>query len=404
MSVRSRSDKAGAMEPLDQRLIRYLDGLRGEGRLREIRPCRPGDGGEIVRDGKRLLDFSSNDYLGLSRHPDVIGRARDWAAEWGAGARASRLVTGTFDLHERVEAKLAALKGAEAALVFNSGFQANSALLPTLLDKGMLGEEALVFTDRLIHASLHAGLAAAGVRQIRFRHNDLEHLEELLSSHDDRPGQRFILTESVFSMDGDRCDTVALADLAERFGAVLYLDEAHATGVLGPKGMGLSGEAPGRVGVIMGTFSKALGGFGAYVACSRAMRDYLVNRCAGLIYSTALPPAVLGAMDAALDLVPAMDAERARLHGNADRLRAALVAAGLDVGESATQIVPAIVGEAEAALAASRYLEGQGILGIAIRPPTVPKGASRIRFAVSAAHGEAEMDRLVAAIPGLAGL
>lgn len=389
------------MDRLNERLTGYLDGLQTEGRLREIRTCRPLGGGMIERDGRELVDASSNDYLGLARHPELIARSRDWTDAWGAGARASRLVTGTLDLHERVEAKLAGLKGTEAALIFNSGYQANSAVLPALFDRMLLGGAPMVFTDRLIHASLHRGCAVAGVRQIRFRHNDLDHLEDLLKARAGKSGTRFIVTESVYSMDGDRVDLEGLCGLAERYGAALYVDEAHATGVLGPKGMGLTGEQPGRVEVIMGTFSKALGGFGAYVAGSRALRDYLVNRCGGLIYSTALPPGVLGAMDAALDLVPEMGTERRRLHDNAEQLRVALADAGLSIGQSSTQIVPAIIGGEAATLDASRALEEAGVLGIAIRPPTVPKGTSRIRFALSADHGKTAMTRILDAAAGL---
>lgn len=388
------------MGKLDERLTTALDGIRRSGGWRELRPCRPEGGGAIQRDGRRLVDFSSNDYLGLSRHPEVIGRAAQWAEEWGAGARASRLVTGTLEIHAAVEAKLAALKGTEAALIFNSGYQANAAILPALLDHGMLGAEPLVFADRLIHASLHAGLAQ--VRQIRFHHNDLDHLEHLLHANANKVGARFIVTESVFSMDGDRPDLKRLVDLADRHSAVIYLDEAHATGVLGPKGMGLSGRFADRIEVSMGTFSKGMGSFGAYVAGSQALCDWLVNRCSGFIFATALPPAVLGAIDAALDLVPEMETERFLLRSHADRARAALQAVGLRTLASDTQIVPAIIGPAEQALEAARYLEEQGVLGIAIRPPTVPQGTSRIRFAMCAAHGEAEMDLLLDAIPGLA--
>ncbi len=359
------------------------------------------DGGVIERGGRRLVDASSNDYLGLARHSEVIARSRAWTEDWGAGARASRLVTGSFELHSRIEEKLARLKGTEAALIFSSGYQTNSAVLPALFDRDLLGEPAVVFADRLIHASLHRGCAAAGVRQIRFRHNDLDHLEHLMKAREAKPGALFIITESVFSMDGDRSNLGGLCDLAERYGAVLYVDEAHATGVLGPKGMGLSGEHPGRVDVVMGTFSKALGGFGAYVACSQVLKDYLVNRCGGFIYSTALPPAVLGAMDAALDLVPGMEAERQRLHANAGRLRTALTEAGLSSGASSTQIVPAFIGGASDALEAACRLEEDGVLGIAIRPPTVPRGTSRIRFALSAEHGDEAMERILSAVAGL---
>ena len=356
-----------------------------------------------MRDGHTLINFSSNDYLGLSRHPLLLERACEWTRRWGAGAGASRLVCGTLDLHKEVEAKIARLKGTEAALLFNSGWQANAAILPALFASDALGAEALVFTDRLNHASLHHGCAAAGIRQIRFRHNDLDHLESLLAQRAETAGVRFIITESVFSMDGDRADVAALADLADRHNAFLLLDEAHATGVLGPAGMGLSGLADGRIDLVMGTFSKALGGFGAYVAGTRTLCDYLVNRCGGLIYTTALPPAVLGAMDAALDLLPTLDAERERLLANAGRLRAALQSLGVDSGASSTQIVPAILGDEQETMAFSRRLEERGILGIAIRPPTVPPGTSRIRFALSAAHTDADVDALIDGLADLRG-
>ena len=370
------------------------------GRRRRLRAIEPLDGGRVRLDGRELIDFSSNDYLGLSRHPALIERSREWAARWGTGAGASRLVRGTFQAHADVEAKLAALKGTEAALLFASGWQANAAVLPALFAAGAEQGMPLVFADRLVHASLHHGCQAAGVRQLRFRHNDLDHLESLLQERAGEPGRRFILTESVFSMDGDEADVVRLADIAERHGAFLYLDEAHATGVRGPNGMGLAGLAPGRVDLIMGTFSKAMGSFGAYVAGSQALIDFLVNACSGFIYTTAPPPPVLGAIDAALDLVPGMGAERARLQTQSDRLREALRAAGVDSGGSTTQIVPALVGGEAETLAVSRQLEADGILAVAIRPPTVPKGSSRIRFALSAAHEEGDIGRLISVIRG----
>ncbi|CAK0767070.1 putative 8-amino-7-oxononanoate synthase [uncultured Gammaproteobacteria bacterium] len=385
------------MSRFDTQFSAHLESLRACQGLRRLLPVRATTPGRVLRDGRELLNFSSNDYLGLARHPALIERSRDWAAAWGSGAGASRLVCGTLDIHQAVETKLAQLKGCEAALILTSGWQANAALPPALFNREILGAEPVVFTDRLIHASLHHGCQAAGVRQHRFRHNDLNHLESLLRNRSDQPGCRFIITESVFSMDGDRADLPGLCDLAERYHAFLFVDEAHATGVLGPHGMGLSGEVPGRVDLIMGTFSKGLGGFGAYIACSRVLRDYLVNRCSGFVYATALPPAVLGAMDAALDLVPCLDWERAHLATQSERLRRGLRTAGIDTGASSTQIVPAMVGTEDAAVAVSAALEQAGILGIAIRPPTVPPGSSRIRFAVNAVHRAEDIDLLIAA-------
>jgi 8-amino-7-oxononanoate synthase len=383
------------MTPLDARFTEALRAIEARGQLRSLKPARIEPGGKLRREGRDFLDFSSNDYLGLSRHPLLVQRARDWAAEFGAGAGASRLVTGTSEAHLAVESKIAAFKGTEAALLFASGWQANAAVIPALL-KAAPG--AAVFTDRLNHASLHHGCAAAGARQIRFRHNDLDDLAALLAAKGREAPARIILTESVFSMDGDTADLARLTALAREHDAFLLVDEAHSTGVLGPNGAGLSATVPGGVDLVMGTFSKALGGFGAYIAGSRLLRDYLINSCGGFIYSTAPPPAVLGAIDAALDLVPAMDAERRHLASLAERLREGLRGIGIDTGASATQIVPAIIGDSDAAVALSGRLAERGILAAAIRPPTVPAGTSRLRLALRATQSPEDIDRLLAAI------
>jgi 8-amino-7-oxononanoate synthase len=383
------------MTTLDSRFAEALRAIEDRGQLRRLQPMQLAPQGRLLRDGGEFLDFSSNDYLGLSRHPLLIERASAWAAEMGAGAGASRLVTGTSSAHLAVEAKIAAFKGTEAALLFASGWQANAAVIPALV-KAAPG--VAVFTDRLIHASLHQGCAAAGVRQIRFRHNDLDDLEALLASKGKDAPARIIVTESVFSMDGDRADMQRLAAIARAHDAFLFVDEAHATGVLGPGGAGLSATVPGSVDLVMGTFSKALGGFGAYVAGSRLLCDYLINACGGFIFSTAPPPAVLGAIDAALDLVPSMDAERRHLADLAERLRSGLREIDLDTGPSTTQIVPAIVGEARTALELSRKLADRGIVAAAIRPPTVPNGTSRLRLALRASQETGDIERLLAAI------
>lgn len=386
------------MSRFDHLFAARLGGLEAQHQLRRLRPVAPQRAGVVMRDGRRLINFSSNDYLGLAAHPALIARAREWAEALGTGAGASRLVCGTLAAHEQIEAKVAALKQTEAALILASGFQANGTVLPALLDRRTVGPTPLVFADALIHASLHHGCRAARIKPLFFRHNDHAHLEELLAATAAEPCPRFILTESVFSMDGDRADVPALATLAERHEAFLYLDEAHATGVLGEHGAGLAALARGRVDLVMGTFSKAFGSFGAYVAGSRTLREYLINRCAGFIYSTALPPPVLGAIDAALDLVPTLDAERRHLQALGERLRTGLRAAGFDTGASTTQIVPALIGDEAQTVALSAALERDGILGVAIRPPTVPPGSSRIRFALTAAHTTGDADRLVASL------
>jgi 8-amino-7-oxononanoate synthase len=358
-------------------------------RLRRLRPWHWHHGQLHDAGGRALIDASSNDYLGLSQHPQVKARAAEWAQRHGAGAPASRLVTGTRDITLSVEEKLAAFKGCEAALLFSSGFQANATVIPTLA--GI--EETTIFSDQLNHASVVHACRTVKTRPQVFRHRDLDHLDQLLKQG---TGRKLIVTESVFSMDGDRADLPALAQLAERHGATLYVDEAHATGVLGPNGRGLAADC--RVDVVMGTLGKAFGAFGAYIAGSRTLIDYLVNRCPGFIYTTALPPAVLGAVDAALDLIPGMDDDRHRLAANAQRLRDLLAARNYDTLGSSTQIVPVVIGSEEDALAAAQRLEDSGVLAIAIRPPTVAAGTSRLRLTLNSTLDEADMQRLLDAV------
>jgi len=380
--------------PRESRYDAFLKARNAEGLRRELRQMGRGGAAEVSIDGVAYVNFAGNDYLGLSCHRDVVSRARDWTQIYGAGAGASRLVTGNLEPFAAIEAKLAALKGMPQALVMASGFQANAAVLHALLDAKVLGDEALVFADRLNHASMHFGCAAAGVRQIRYRHCDLDNLAELLAKHAGDPRPKFVLTESVFSMDGDIAPMAEIVDLAHQAEAYVVCDDAHATGVLGEKGRGLSDGAD----LVIGTFSKALGSFGAYVACSPLMRDYLINRCTGLIYSTALPPAVLGAVDAALDLLPTLDAERAHVAQLAATFRQEAGLLGYDVGGSHSQIVPLLVGDAGSALALSAKLAEAHVWVSAIRPPTVPKGTARLRIAFSAAHSDADLERLLEAL------
>jgi len=384
------------------KMTQILAGLARDARLRTVIAHTPMDAMVVERDGRRLLNFSGNDYLGLARDPR-LAQAAARGAGLGVGAAASRLVCGTFPVHERLEQALCALKGTEAALVMGSGFQTNAAVLAALLDPEVAGPEPLVFTDRLAHASMYEGLRVAGVRTRRFRHNDLGHLGELLDTCADPGRFRLILTESVFSMDGDRADLPGLLALARRHGAFLYVDEAHATGVLGPSGAGLCAEpgVKGQVDLVMGTFGKALGGYGAFVAGAGLLRDFLVNRCRGFIYSTALPPTVAAAALKAVQLLPALDGARAHLARQADRAREGLARLGVDTLASDTQIIPAIIGADAETVEASRQLEARGILAVAIRPPTVPPGTGRLRLALSAAHSAADIDQLLEAFGAL---
>ena len=375
----------------ESRYRAWLDARNGLGLLRELNSAEGDAPGCVTYGGTSYVNFSGNDYLGLARHPELVGRACEWAEAYGAGAGASRLVTGNLELFNQIERKVASLKGFASALVMASGFQTNAAVLQAVLDKQVLGAEPLVFSDRLNHASMHFGCQAAGVRQHRYRHCDMEHLATLLTRHGQETAPKFILTESVFSMDGDVAPMEEITKLASTHGATLICDDAHATGVLGAGGKGLSEGSD----IVIGTFSKALGSYGAYVACSKIVQEYLVNRCSGLIYSTALPPQVLGAIDASLDMLPKLDAERAHVAGLAAHFRDEACSLGFDTGASATQIVPVIVGEAEAALALSARLKASGYWATAIRPPTVPEGTARLRLAFSAAHTSRQVENLL---------
>jgi len=372
----------------------YLDRRDREGLRRDLVTVEARDARTIRIGGKPYLNLASNDYLALRFHEGLVERAKQWTEAYGVGSGASRLVTGNLTSFATLEAKVATLKRKPAALIMASGFQANAAVLQALLDRSVLGAEPLVFSDRFNHASMHFGCAAAGAHEIRYRHGDAVHLGELLSQYQDDSQPKFILTESVFSMDGDVAPLAAVARLARENNAMLIVDDAHATGILGEGGRGLSDEAD----LVIGTFSKALGGFGAYVACSATLRDYLINRCGGLIYSTALPPPVLGAIDAALDLLPSLDAQRAHVACLAERFCVGARALSFDTSASTTQIVPLMAGTNHAALALSKRLREAGFFAAAIRPPTVPAGTARLRLAFTAAHTEADIDALLNAL------
>ncbi|MBI4784833.1 MAG: 8-amino-7-oxononanoate synthase [Oscillatoriophycideae cyanobacterium NC_groundwater_1537_Pr4_S-0.65um_50_18] len=360
-------------------------------RWRSLQSITPLDAVQVLKNGRKLLNFSSNDYLGLSKHPALIAAAQDYTARYGTGSTASRLVTGTYDIHQQLEEKLAIACGRQAALLFNSGFQANVSLLASLLDA-----RSLVLCDRLVHNSLIQGILASQARFMRYAHNDLAHLEKLLHQAKDY-SRVVIVTETVFSMDGDRSDVSALVDLAQTHNAILYLDDAHALGVLGEVGMGLAAHQTGA-DVVVGTFGKAFGAFGAFVTCSHKLKDYFVNCCGGFIYTTALPPAVIGAIAAALELMPTLELERQHLTQSAAYLRTQLNLLGYDTAGSNSQIVPLLVGDEAKTLRLCQGLEESGILAIAIRPPTVAPGTSRIRLALSSQHQQADLDRLVDAI------
>lgn len=364
---------------------------------------------------QRAYDLSSNDYLCLSQHSEIVEAGQACAAQYGAGATGSRLLSGNLDCFPELEQQVAQFKNADAALVFSSGYQANASGLAALIDKSLWGgtvggtvggTEPLVFTDRLNHASLHHACQLAGVKQIRFRHNDMAHLAELLGKQAASTQPKIIVTETVFGMEGDLLPIAALAELALQHKAVVYLDEAHATGVWGPQGRGLGALAHPAIDalktmghwVVMGTFSKAVGVSGAYIACSEVFKQYLVNRCTGFVYSTAPSPFVIGAVAKALEIIPQMETERAALHLAAERLRTQVHALGFETGLSNTHIVPLVVGSASACLELKNHLQQAGIRSSAVRPPTVPANAARVRLALNTGHNPAMYEQLLQAL------
>ena len=358
--------------------------------IRQLKAICPQDGVTIVKNGKSLINFSSNDYLGLSKHPSLMLASQNYTKQYGTGSTASRLVTGTYDIHEKLEQKLAKVCGKEAALLFNTGFQANTTIIPSLVD-----QKSLVLCDRLVHNSILQGIFLSKARWKRYQHNDLSHLERLLKKAVLLGYNRIlIVTETVFSMEGDRSDVDGLIQLSQQYNTLLYLDDAHALGIMGEKGMGLTANKSG-IDISLGTFGKAIGSFGAFITTSKLIRDYLINCCPGFIYTTALPPAVIGSIDAAIDLVPSLDKERTYLGGRIDYLQNQLINLGYKVCNSISPIIPVIIGDEEKALNLSQYLETNGILATAIRPPTVPKNTARIRFVLSSKHQPEQINYLI---------
>lgn len=369
---------------LDQELA-ALDAQALRRRLQVVEEVLPG--GKVRVAGEVLLNLSSNDYLGLAQDPRLIAAAGDAAARWGTGAGASRLVAGHLRLHEDLETELAGFKEAEAAVLFSTGYMANLGVITALLGQG-----DVIFSDRLNHASIMDGIKLSGATLHRFPHRDMNQLEKILQQTPGRK-RRLIITDSVFSVDGDLAPLWELVALKERYGAWLMIDEAHATGVLGPGGAGLAqalGLAAG-VDVHMGTFSKALGSLGGYVAGERRLIEYLHNKARSFIYTTAMPPPVLGAIQAALKIVREEPERRLRLLQESEKFRRGLQDAGFDTLGSETQIVPAIVGKNEPTLKFAAALRARGLMAVALRPPTVPPGRARVRFSLSAAHSSADL-------------
>jgi 8-amino-7-oxononanoate synthase len=365
-----------------------LEELRERGLHRQLRLVEGPQGPTVTLRGRPVLLLCSNNYLGLADHPRVREAAAYAAERWGAGAGASRLISGNMEPHRELEARLAAFKGFDAALLFGSGYLANTGTIAALA-----GRDEVVFSDELNHASLIDGCRLSRAETFVYRHADLEHLAWGLREAGGRAS--LIVTDGVFSMDGDVAPLADLHELARRHSARLMVDEAHATGAIGPGGRGSVAAAglSDEVDVVVGTLGKALGSYGAYVCAGAEIVDLLVNTARPFIFSTAPPPPALGAAEMALELLEAEPEMVERLQGRATVLRAALAAKGLAADRSSTQIVPVEVGEAELTMELCERALERGVFAQGIRPPTVPEGTSRLRFTVMATHTAEELER-----------
>jgi 8-amino-7-oxononanoate synthase len=370
------------MRSLDEFALKKLSDLDQKHLRRTLADTTRVDGIWVERNGRRLLSFSCNDYLNLTHHPAIKEAAIAALRRYGVGAGASRLVTGNHPLFEELETRLARLKQSEAACVFGSGYLANLGIIPALI-----GPDDLLLVDELSHACLWAGTQLTRGKVLPFGHNDVNHARELLAEHRTRHAHALIATDGVFSMDGDLAPLRELASLAERHDAWLLTDDAHGLGVIGG-GRG-SAFVEVRVPLQMGTLSKAIGAYGGYLCASGPVIDLVRNRARSFVYSTALPPAMVAAAIAALDLI-----EREPDYAGQPLRKAKTFTRSAGLPEAQSAIVPVIVGEPDAALRAARLLEDEGFLVVPIRPPTVSAGTARLRLTFCAAHPDAEVERL----------
>ena len=369
---------------------KYLSTLQSSSKYRRL--------GQLCQDTSlELLDFSTNDYLNLSRHRDIAAAAEVAMLEYGIGSTGSRLLSGNCKLVEEFENVIAKDKKTEASLIFSSGFQANISTLACILDDKVLNAKPLVFFDKLNHSSLYQAVFLSKAELKRYRHNDIKSLESLLKEYQDDTRSKFIVTETVFGMDGDIVPLAEIASLAKKSGAFLYLDEAHATGVFGQNGYGLSTtiDLQDIPHIIMGTFSKAIGVSGGYIACNEVIRDFIINKATGFVYSTAPSPAVVGSAFKAWKLVKSLNKEREALQSLGNNLRTMLKDRGFNVGASRTHIIPIILNEEDKCLKTQKALLQEGIIVSCIRPPTVPPGTSRLRIGLTHKHTHKDLERLL---------
>jgi predicted pyridoxal phosphate-dependent acyltransferase len=370
-----------------------IDELKQRGLYRKLRTVEGEQSHRVLVEGREVIQFSSNNYLGLASHPRLKEKVVKIIEQYGCGSGASRLVSGNLNLYEQLEVKLARFKNTPSALVFNSGYMANLGVIPSLMQEG-----DVIFSDELNHASIIDACRMSRAEVSIFRHRDADDLERLMKSK--RGGKRLIVTDGVFSMEGDIAPLPDLAWIGERYSALLMVDDAHATGVLGKRGSGTVEHfgLNGKVDIQMGTLSKALGGFGAYIAGDHALRDYLINMARSFIFTTALPPAVLASSIAALEVIENEPELKERLWENVRFFKPRVQELGFQITGTETPIIPIIIGDPNLSVEMARMLLDEGVWIQAIRPPAVPEGTSRLRIALMATHTVEELETALRAL------
>lgn len=343
------------------------------------------------------IDFSTNDYLCLSKNSKVLKSALEAGEKYGVGSTGSRLLSGNIEIFDQFERRIAKDKNTESSMIFNSGFQANISVVSTILNHKILKSKPIVFFDKLNHSSLYQAVFLSGAELIRYQHNNMGHLSELLEEYNNSPSPKFIITETVFGMDGDIVPLQDIAYLAKKHNAFLYLDEAHATGLIGKNGYGLSTtiDLSSIDYIAMGTFSKAIGASGGYIACSNYMKEFLVNYCPGFIYSTANSPLSVGAAYQAWKMIKNLNKERKKLNDLASYLREELSNSDFNIGNSQTNIIPIILRSENKTIQTWKKLQEQNFILSCIRPPTVPPNSSRLRIALNITHKKEDLCLLV---------
>ena len=372
---------------------KYLDSAKQNGLFRELKEVTPLSSRTccIDNDSTEYIDFSSNNYLGIANHPKLVEASIEWTKRYGTGSRASRLVSGTLPEYVELEERIAEWKSFPAALILGSGYLANCGAIPAIAPRG-----ATIFADKLNHASLNSGCKVADGKFLRYSHNDIGKLSQQLKNSSDN--SKLIVSDTVFSMDGDVADLQLLKECGNEHNATIYLDDAHATGLFGKKGEGLATSE--NCEIAMGTFSKGMGTYGACIACSKEMREYLINKCSSFVYTTALPPGCYGAISASIELIQSSEYcdIRNELLKKSAEFANSIKEIGFETGETKTPIIPVIIGDSAETMRISQYLREQGIFVGAIRPPTVQEGTARLRISLNATHTKDDIDKLLNAL------